>query len=593
MYRGPQSLCATARFLQHRRRYFRSTHFGIDGTVRRADSSWALGDLIHESAPSWPTTNGGKPIEVVEIDDALDVGLGSDILIVDDNPATLVAHEAALDSLGRRCVLVESGDAAMAKLLEQDFALILLDIGMPGITGIETARLIRERPRNKNVPIIFITGEAVSTKMIIDAYETGAYDFLVKPVLPEVLRAKASLYLRLQERTRTLASYAARLRALEQDPAAVVERDARLSAEAVSKRKDDFLAMLGHELRNPLAAMVTAFDLVKKRGVQLPRELDIVDRQLKHLTQIVNDLVDVARVTRGTITLRREAVQLQRAIDAAIELARPVLDQHGHELIVDVAADLIVDADPERIAQVLANLLSNAAKYTPGRGRIEITAQGLEDRVRIAVRDNGVGIAAPLLATLFDAFVQGERALDRHLGGLGVGLTLVRTLVELHGGTVEARSDGAGMGATFTVDWPHASGRTITAETPIVAPPSPLKILLVDDNQDAAEVLAALLELLGHEVVVAYDGIAAVDKAREVAPDLAIVDIGLPGRDGYGVAQEVRALENCAHTTLVALTGYGLPEDRARAERAGFAYHQVKPIEMKTLAKLLARIAPR
>lgn len=552
-----------------------------------------MGELSKNSGPSWLETIAGGPIDVVELDDALDVGTGSDILIVDDNPIALVAHEAALESLGRKCVLVQSGEAAMAKLLDQDFALILLDIAMPGMTGIETARLVRERPRNKNVPIIFITGESASTQLIVDAYDTGAYDFLVKPVMPEVLRAKASLFLRLQERTRTLAAYAARLRALEQHPAAVVERDARLSAEAASKRKDDFLAMLGHELRNPLAAMVTAFELAKKRGLSLPREFDIVDRQLKHLTQIVNDLVDVARVTRGAIVLRREAVQLRRAIEAAIELARPTLDQHAHELIVDVADDLIVDADRERIAQVLANLLSNAAKYTPGRGRLELAAQAIDGHIRIAVRDNGVGIAGPLLSTLFDPFVQGERTLDRHLGGLGVGLTLVRTLVELHGGTVHAHSDGPGTGATFTIDWPRASSKTITAETPIATPLGALKILVVDDNQDAAEVLAELLELLGHEVVVAHDGIAAVDKARETAPDLAIVDIGLPGKDGYTVAQEVRALESCAHTTLVALTGYGLPEDRARTERAGFAYHEVKPIEMKTLVRLLAEISAR
>ncbi len=374
----------------------------------------------------------------------------------------------------------------------------------------------------------------------------------------------------------------------------VIEQEARRAAELAIRRKDDFLAILGHELRNPLSAMVTAFELVKSRGGPLPRELAVVDRQVGHLTRLVNDLVEVAQITHGAVELQREAVDASRAIADAISLARPVLDRHAHDVVVTAPSNLVLDADRTRVAQVLANLLTNSAKYTPGAGRIEVIAERADTYARIIVRDNGIGIPQPLLASLFDPFVQGERGLDRHPGGLGIGLTLVKTLVELHGGTVHAESDGLRKGATMTVRWPLSTKRTPTATMPISVPTPPsrvFKVLIVDDNVDAADMLASLLRSLGHEVDVAHDGVSAVDNAIAFQPHVAILDIGLPQRDGYALAEELRRTPASSSTILVALTGYGQPEDRERAFRAGFAHHYVKPLDVRAITALFATLA--
>jgi signal transduction histidine kinase len=514
--------------------------------------------------------------EVLSPEDVLGIGLGSDILIVDDDESTRSAYDAALAPLGRRAVLASSGTEALAKLLAQDFALVLLDISMPDMNGIETARLIRQRPRNRGTPIIFITGAPATSELVLEAYEVGAYDFVAKPILPEILRAKARVYLHLQERTALLQKLAQQY------------CDARRAAEALNARKDELLAMLGHELRNPLAAIVSAVDIIKLRDPAHGREVMILDRQVAHLAHIVGELVDVARITQGKIALRREAVAVADAVREAIESARPAID--AHHVKVAVPMDALVDADRHRLAQVLGNLLLNAAKYTPGKGRIDIDATIHDEVVRIVVRDNGRGIAPALLPSLFDLFVQGERTPDRHEGGLGIGLTLVRTLVELHGGTVEAHSDGPGTGATFTVRWPKASSQTATAKTPALTRPvpgAPLRILIVDDNADAAEMLSAVVGSLGHETALAHDGMTGLEIAQDFAPHVALLDIGLPVIDGYELAARLRALPACSRTILVAVTGYGQSEDRERSKRAGFAHHLVKPIELATLRTLL------
>jgi signal transduction histidine kinase/DNA-binding response OmpR family regulator len=721
---------------------------------------------------------GDAPIEVLDAEDVLGIGLGSDILVVDDDATNLTAYEAALAPLGRALVLVQSGVAALARLLEQDFALLLLDVSMPDMTGLETARRIRQRPRNRGLPIIFITGMTSSVDVVLEAYEAGAFDFIVKPILPEVLRAKARVYLQLQERTQALRRHAAQLRAahklLEEADEKLRDRDAaaatarrlqklqeataalaqastpaevaavavRLGAEAVdasaaclwgvradgaltlegsqgvpepyldgwrviapdsallmtrvlhsrqpiwieneadfvreapeiydraraagrvlglsvlplvageraigvlafsfgadhafpdedrrflaaiartceqaldrsrlyvaeavarrtaedaNRRKDEFLAMLGHELRNPLWAAVTALESIKlsgkaaagSAGNDLGPELAIVGRQVDRLTHIVGDLLDVARITRGKITLRREAVQLAGAVADALAGARPLIERRAHEVAVDIADQLLVDADRHRVRQVLENLLFNAAEYTAEHGRIEIAAQADGGFAQIIVRDNGRGIPASLLSSLFELFVQGEQPLDRSQGGLGVGLTIARRLVELHGGTIDAHSGGPGTGATFTVRWPLASERTPTGELRPLPRPSatiPRRILIVDDNIDAAELLAALLETLGHAVALAHDGAAALAIAPGFAPDVALLDIGLPLMDGYELAQRLRQLEGCRQTLLVAVTGYGQADDRQRSRDAGFAHHLVKPVELATLTALL------
>jgi len=319
--------------------------------------------------------------------------------------------------------------------------------------------------------------------------------------------------------------------------------------------------------------------------------LEIIGRQVEHLTGIVNGLLDFSQISRGQIQLRREAVQLAGAIASALDGSRPLIDGRAHQVSIDVDGDLVVDADRQRLGQVLDHLLTNAAKYTGDHGHIAIAAERDAPFIRISVRDNGRGIAPALLAELFEPFVQGEQPLDRRDGGLGIGLTLVRTLVELHGGTIEAHSDGPGTGATFTVRWPQGSSTAPPSDdAPAARPPvvKPRRVLIVDDNSDAAEMLALLLRTVGHEVALALDGATALDVARDFAPHVALLDIGLPGMDGYELARRLRELDTCKNTLLVAVTGYGEPGDRQRSKAAGFAHHFVKPMNPEKFESLLA-----
>jgi signal transduction histidine kinase len=390
---------------------------------------------------------GGRPIEVLSREDVLGVSGGTAILIVDDSTTNLVAYEAALAPLGRQLVLATSGDEALAKLLEQDFALILLDVSMPGLSGIETARLIRGRPRSSGTPLIFISGQAWTDEVVVDAYRLGALDFVTKPILPEVLRAKARLYLQLQERTLALLHRTSDL--IEANQVHAVD-----AGEA--DRKDELIALLGHELRNPLAVMSSALDVIALREGALGRELVIVQRQIRHLARMVDDLVDVSRIRHGTIAIRPARVLAAPAVADAIETVRFLLDTKSHTIEVDVGPDVSVAADPDRLVQALAKAIDNAARYTSKGGRIRVSATRDASFIRLTVEDNGQGISRDLLPRIFEPFVQEPRPLDRSTGGLGLGLTLVRTLVELHGGYVTADSPGAGLGTTLAMYWPQA-----------------------------------------------------------------------------------------------------------------------------------------
>jgi CheY-like chemotaxis protein/two-component sensor histidine kinase len=318
-------------------------------------------------------------------------------------------------------------------------------------------------------------------------------------------------------------------------------------------------------------------------------ELAIAERQIGHLTHLVGGLLDLERLTHGKIELHREALELARVIADAIEDARPRIARRGHLIAVDVPDNLLVDADRHRLRQVVENLLDNAIDHTQDHGHIAISAARDASYIQLTVRDDGRGIPAALLPRVFDLFVQGEQPLDRSEGRLGVGLTLARTLVELHGGKIEAHSDGVDHGATFVVQWPRASEATPTAEIVPLARPAPVgrRVLIVDDNTDAAEMLAALLQTLGYETAVATDGPAALDLARAFGPQVALLDIGLPAMDGYEVARRLRQLDTCRDTLLVAVSGYGQPSDRERSHQAGFAHHLVKPVELATLTSLL------
>ena len=363
---------------------------------------------------------------------------------------------------------------------------------------------------------------------------------------------------------------------------------ARADAEAASRAKDQFLAMLGHELRNPLAPITTALELMTLRPPPHTRERDVIERQVSHLARLVDDLLDVSRITRGKIELARHRVSLASVVTRAVELASPLLEQRSHALSVSVPEDLAVDGDSTRLAQVFANLLTNAARYTPSRGYIDVTARRDDGELVLRVRDNGIGIAPDALTSIFEIFVQGPQTIARTEGGLGLGLAIVRSLVQMHGGTVTAHSEGLGKGAMFEVRLPAAkpSSAEIAAATPPATVQRPrLRVLVVDDNRDAAELLAELVAERGHVVRTAHDGPDALRVAAELRPQIALLDIGLPVMDGYELAGRLREL--LGPVRLIAVTGYGQASDRERARAAGFDVHLAKPVAVEKLYKAL------
>jgi signal transduction histidine kinase len=370
------------------------------------------------------------------------------------------------------------------------------------------------------------------------------------------------------------------------------EQQSRADAEAANRGKDEFLAMLGHELRNPLNAITTSLAVLKRTSAAndaATQSRDVISRQVGVLRQLVDDLLDVARVTRGKIVLNRRPFNLATAVTRTLGVMREAGRLGDHDLAVH-CRDAWIDGDETRIEQVVSNLIDNAVKYTPPGGAITVSVAPEAKCATLEVTDTGVGIAAQLLPRVFDLFTQGERTLDRAQGGLGLGLTLVRRLVELHGGRVAAISAGAGRGATFTVRIPGIDppvvADTSANEKPHVA--SAKRVVIVEDNEDGRQMLKALLRLHGHEVHEADDGLGGVAQVLRVRPDVAIVDIGLPGCDGYEVARRVRAAQDGAHIRLVALTGYGQRDARERAAAAGFDGYLVKPIEPDALAEILA-----
>ena len=371
---------------------------------------------------------------------------------------------------------------------------------------------------------------------------------------------------------------------------------ARRDAVAANQAKDEFLAMLGHELRNPLAPIVTALQIMRLKGAEgVGREQALIERQVRHLVGLVDDLLDVSRITSGKVELRRSSVELAAVVSRALEMASPLLEQQRHDLKVTVArAGLTVDADPGRLAQVVANLLTNAAKYTPAGGKIAVDGRREDDMVALRVRDDGIGIEPDMLARIFEPFTQARQAIDRSHGGLGLGLTIVRSLVAMHGGEVAVTSAGRGLGSEFVVRLPHADGkqherRDARAAEPVASvDPAARRILVVDDNEDAAVVLADVLALCGYNTRYAHDGPSALHIAEEFSPDVAILDIGLPVMDGYELAQQFAAHPTLRRMRLVAVTGYGQDHDHARSRAAGFAAHLVKPVELDQLQPLLA-----
>jgi len=369
------------------------------------------------------------------------------------------------------------------------------------------------------------------------------------------------------------------------------------TAELANRAKDEFLAMLGHELRNPLAPIVTALELMRMRGGD-SREQDIIERQVAHVGRLVDDLLDVSRIARGKIRLEKRRTALATLVSRAIETASPLFEQHRQHLEVHVPlAGLDVNVDPDRMSQVIANLLTNASKYSSDGSRVTVTAAPDEGIVRLRVRDEGVGIAPDMLSCVFDMFVQHRQSTDRATGGLGLGLTIVKNLVEMHGGAVSVRSDGPGKGSEFSIELALALP-AVEVLKPELAPvlgqlaeARGRRIIVVDDNHDAAAMLKTALELMGFLVEVAHDGPSALELAESFHPEVGLVDIGLPVMDGYELAERFRESAGAeGGMRLLAVTGYGQDADRQRSARAGFARHLVKPIDLGELQDAIENV---
>ena len=365
-------------------------------------------------------------------------------------------------------------------------------------------------------------------------------------------------------------------------------KDAQRRLEEESRRKDEFLAMLGHELRNPLAPIITSLQLLTLKGRGGDREIEVIGRQVRHVARLVDDLLDVSRINRGKIELKREPTDLALVVARAAEISRPLIDDRKQPLSVRCDRNLIVDGDPVRLAQVVANLLNNASKYSDAGRGIEVVARRDGARAVIEVADHGQGMPPDLVGSVFELFVQGTRTLDRAQGGLGVGLTVVRRLVEMHGGTVTAQSDGVGKGSTFRIRLPLVKAKPAVASGATARrAASPQRILVVDDNRDAVQTLAEALALAGHDVRVATDGESGLAAAREFLPETVLLDLGLPGLTGYEVARSIRREPRLAGARLIALTGYGQESDRRASVEAGFDAHLVKPVDFDAISAAL------
>ncbi len=701
----------------------------------------------------------------------------ANILIVDDRPDKHVVFRAILDELGQNLHAATSGEDALRQVLQRDFAVILLDVNMPGLDGLETAALIRSRTKSAHIPIIFITADYSDEMRISKGYSVGAVDYLSSPVVPEILRSKVKVFVdlyllaeqakrRAEERLALAEERAARSaaeranarfaflaqasaalsRSLEFDPTvrelmrlavpfladAVAltfpgeegveartelawsgawsgeslcgesvtavecgwwrEAIARVLASGVSesfpgplsshsgngsgnpaaaqpeiphgsplqslviipliargrtigvvslgttsagrtidadlvavasdvasraaialdnallyqkiheqdRRKNEFLAMLSHELRNPLAPITNAVHVMQANDPDAKRHdwaREVIGRQVKQLTRLVDDLLDVSRITQGKIELKVEAVDVAEVVAVAVETVRPLIEAQEHALSVLLPEQpMRVRADFARLAQVLANLLNNAAKYTDRKGRISLTAEQEGAEIVFRVRDSGIGVPSSALSTIFDLFTQVEQTLARSQGGLGIGLTLVKRLVEMQGGSVTASSPGKNLGSEFTVRLPampvdqRVSAGRRASERYAASRADEFGVLIVDDNRDATDSMAMLLKMEGYDVRVAYDGPQALDAVRQVRPDVILLDIGLPGMDGFQVAQHVRADPDNSAIVIVAVSGYGQEEHRARSTQAGCDHHLVKPIEPAIVSELLASL---
>jgi signal transduction histidine kinase len=508
-------------------------------------------------------------------------------LLVDDLEENLLSLEALLRRESLTLLKARSGDQALELLLQHDVALALIDVQMPGLNGFELAELMRGNERTRRVPIIFVTAGSTDSHRRFQGYEAGAVDFIQKPIEADILRSKAEVFFELYRQRQQIAAQRDELQARAE---ALNEAD---------RRKDEFLATLAHELRNPLAPLRSGLDLLRRNpdGGNAADIREMMDRQLVHLVRLIDDLLDVSRISQGKIGLQRATVLLQDVLRSALEASRPLIDVAGHSMALDLPNDAMwVDGDTVRLSQAISNLLNNAAKYTPPGGSIGLSARVEEDKAIIAICDDGIGIPIEMHSKIFQLFTQVDDHRQKAQGGLGIGLALVQQLVELHDGTVSASSAGAGKGTTMTVSLPLVSRPADLDEPVKEGPRSPsagLKVLVVDDNPIIADTLGMMLEDIGHEYETVHDGQHAFDAAKRYRPDVVLLDIGLPGMDGYEVCRALRKDPQFEKTVIIAQTGWGQDRDKDLALEAGFDLHLTKPVPLERLEEVLNGLAMR
>ncbi len=487
-----------------------------------------------------------------------------------------------LSRAGIRLEICSTFDGLVTELMAGAAAVLVPEeaISFPHTTALH--EVLAKQPAWSDLPVLVLTRPGADSAELGEAVRTlGNVTVLERPLRVATLLSAVRTALRARERQYQIRGH--------------LEERARQeeSLRVADQRKDEFLATLGHELRNPLAPLVTGLQLLKTTGLHDPAAIQvaaIMERQVSHLIRLVDDLLELSRITRGVIDVQRAPLDLALVVHSAIDTTRSVLEAAGHELTVDMpAAEIItISGDAVRLTQVFANILTNAAKYTNARGHIRLRVQTEGAMVVVSVRDNGIGIAPAHLRSVFDMFTQVDRSNRRIQGGLGIGLTLVRSIVTMHGGRVEALSGGPGMGSEFRVHLPTlAKAHVQTQEIAALQKFPPRRILVVDDNRDAAETLGALLSALGATVAVVNSGEAALGMFDTFAPDTILLDIGMPEIDGYEVSRRIRARTEHRAVLLIALTGWGQEQDQKRSLAAGFDHHLVKPVDLEKLRNLL------
>jgi len=565
------------------------------------------------------------------------------LLLVDDHPENLLALEAILKDTGHTLVRAGSGADALRAVLRQEFALILMDVAMPDLDGYETVELIRRRERSRHTPVIFLTANFKSDTHVFRGYSVGAVDYLFKPFVPEVLLSKVAVFVELYtkrhaikdsadalkraydemeqrveartselaETNRSLKTEIAERQRVEMERAALLEREqhARLEAQAMNRMKDEFLATLSHELRTPLNAILGWTHILQvgtRDDAAVDRATRVIKSNAQAQAQLVADILDVSRIIGGKLNLHLGLVSIRAVIEAALESVQPAADAKG--IVVDTAFGEVapIIADRDRLQQVMWNLLSNAIKFTPKEGRVRIEVQAHARDIVVTVSDSGQGIDPEFLPHVFERFTQADSSFSRLHGGLGLGMAIVRHLVELHGGTVAAASDGKDRGATFTVSIPQGvrpsegslpelERRTEARVTGWQSVPMlhDITVLVVDDDAEAREIVELMLQTRGARVIACASATEALEVVTAYPPDVLISDIAMPGRDGLELIRRVRELrpQQGGRVPAIALTAYAGPHNSEMTLAAGFQRHMTKPVEPADLITAVAQLA--